>query len=104
MAINKSNDTITWLQVHNLLPLVGILLSAVGVFNLLSNKVELQSQKVQYLNDAVNSCLNRATSIEQQVNNQSLDIKELQTKSGVLGASTKRISSPTPVSKPAAKP
>lgn len=97
----QQGDPITWLQVHNLLPLVGIIVAAIGVFNLLQTKVETQSQRIEYLDSAVNSCLTRTDSLEERLTNQSLDIKELQTKGEVKGVSTvKPRITPTPVDEP----
>ena len=91
----QQGDAITWLQVHNLLPVLGAIVAALSVYYVLQNKVELQNQQLGYLGNNVSSCLDRLASFETRINAQSLDIKELQTKGTVRGAST-QFSQPNP--------
>jgi hypothetical protein len=94
----ESNDALTWLQVHNFLPIITGVIAIVAAFNLLQNRVELQNQKIDYLAGKADQCLIRQGDLESKLNNQALDIKELQTGRtvSVKGVSTYRAPTPTP--------
>lgn len=65
----QSGDTITWLQVHNLLPLLAVLVSAVIFTTTLSNKVGTLEEKNKDLSGKIEACFSRTAQME-QLNNQ----------------------------------
>lgn len=97
----EKSDLITWVMVHNIIPVVAGALALAGIFNLLQTKVELNAQKLDALEARVvdqNATINE---LRTQINSQSLDIKELQVSGGeVKGVSTRRQPTPTPTDKP----
>lgn len=92
-------DTITWLQVHNLLPILGVLISGITIFNLLSNRVSLAEQKLGYLESQVNTCQQNVSGVRDQINENNLSIKELQSRQEVKGVSTIKKVTPIPTLK-----
>lgn len=91
MAIREKyqeKDPITLLQVHNLIPYIGIIVSALGVYYTLKADVQLQGQRLSYLEASVNSCQVRIGTLESRVQQDELLIKELQTSKNVKGVST----------------
>jgi hypothetical protein len=103
-------DPVTVLSVHNGIPLLGLLgfvVSGVGIFNLLSNRVELQAQQMKYMDNKIEACLSDLREIKSDVQTQGLGLKEVQTKTGtrgeVQGVSTSSGSlrrTPSPTKKP----
>lgn len=101
----RSGDPITWAAVNNLLPFVAIFVSVVGVYTVMATKIEVQSQQIKYLDTKAEACLSDIRQLKSEVQSQSLDLKEVQTKTErgqVQGVSTssgsmKRAPSPTPV-------
>jgi hypothetical protein len=94
---NKTPDAITWLQIHNFLPIVGLIVAVVGGYNLVTNALATQSQRIDYLTSSINTCLGSISAVQSDNFSQALDIKELQTKGSVKGASTS-VQQPTPIS------
>ena len=93
----KQGDPITWLQVHNLLPIFMAIVSAIAVYNALSTKVSILEQKLSFQESSVSACRSSLAEVETKLNSQSLDIKELQTKGSVKGiTTTKPVATPAP--------
>lgn len=80
----QAGDPITWLQVHNLLPIIGIIIAAIGVFNVLSNKVDLTEQRLGFVESKVDACLAIQSDLEGRLNAQGIGIGS----SKVKGVST----------------
>ena len=93
----EDTDAITWLQVHNLLPVIAGIIAIASVFYLLQNKVELLNQREAFLESRLEAQQVSINDIQTKVNSQSLDIKALQVEGGsVKGASIFKSSSTKP--------
>jgi uncharacterized iron-regulated membrane protein len=82
----RQADAITWIQLHNAVPIIGGILSLVGVFNFLSTKVELTSQRLEYTQQAVQANEARISSLENKVHEQDLSIQSRDSQRSVQGA------------------
>lgn len=84
----QQGDAITWLQVHNLLPIVVGIISVVTAFGLVQSKVELNSQSIQYLQTGLSSCTTRIDQLEKNQTDSNLKIRDLEgSRPAVKGAS-----------------
>lgn len=89
---NKS--LFTWVQLHNLLPIVLSIVLAVLIVGTLKTRIAFQTEKTNQLSQTVDACLNRVGSLESTVAAQSLEIKALQPK--VIAKPTTAAKKPTP--------
>ena len=84
----QAGDSITWLQVHNLVPIISMIVAALTVFYVLQSKVELQNQRLTFFEGRINECFTDVQTVSGRLNKIELDIKEIQTKGSVKGIST----------------
>lgn len=84
----QREDTITWLQIHNLVPFLGTIVAVVSSFYILSNKVDLQTQRQDYIQEQVKATSERAAALEARLHQQELTIGRSSSQREVQGAST----------------
>lgn len=93
----QDGDAITWLQVHNLLPIIVGIVSVVTAFSILQTKVELNKQATDDLKVGVQSCTTREDTSGQALHNLELKVADLEARQqSVKGISTKATPTDTP--------
>lgn len=63
----KQTDTITWLQVHNFLPIAGLIIGGIMGYSTITTSNALQDERISRLSQEVSTCKEQATSTQQQV-------------------------------------
>lgn len=93
----ESGDVITWLQVHNLLPIIGVIVSALAVWQSLDKKVDLQNRDISTVESSMKNCQERLGIMESSINALNITVAEIQARGSVKGVSTRMETAPTPV-------
>lgn len=85
-------DPITWLQIHNLLPIILIIISALTGWYFYQNKVDRLEQGLLYQQAAISQQAAKIDALQSNREDQALKIKELEVKllPTVKGVSTFR--------------
>ncbi len=95
----KEGDAITWLQVHNLFPVLTSVITIVGAFYMLQSRIDLVAQRQNVIETTISACQARVGVLEEKHTDAALKIQELLTKdslSRVKGVST---TTPSPLDK-----
>lgn len=64
----KQTDTITWLQVHNFLPIAGLIIGGIMGYSAIVTSNAVQDEKINQLNSAVSVCRQQAKANTETIN------------------------------------